>query len=198
MHPAGHVGDIWCRMWRYLSWTPPPTDSKYLTMRWWPWWRHHLRVRQVPRAPFMAWLPEHCGVDRVGVLYASATSWTRGCRAAAPAPAPTDAAGAHCRRRGRVFHWWCHGQLVGVLLPRRRLVLGAVQKVAHRHARGGWERRITLRACGAITYRQHAAARGAGGATFCWANGEPEEDILETWSLEPPFSVVERRRAAVG
>ena len=71
MHPAGHVGDIWCRMWRYLSWTPPPTDSKYLTMRWWPWWRHHLRVRQVPRAPFMAWLPEHCGVDRVSVLYAS-------------------------------------------------------------------------------------------------------------------------------
>ena len=140
MHPAGHVGDIWCRMWRYLSWTPPPTDSKYLTMRWWPWWRHHLRVRQVPRAPFMAWLPEHCGVDRVSVLYASSDIMDARlpARRRRGALAPTDAgAGAHYRRRGHVFHWWCHGQLVGVLLPRRRLVLGAVQKVAHRHARGG-------------------------------------------------------------
>ena len=204
MHPAGQVSDIWRHMWGFLSWTPPPSDPSHLTMRWWPWWRQHLHVRQVTRAPFMAWLPKHCGVDRVRVLHAT--------RAIMDARLPPrrrrrrggdggrDVASAHYRRRGHVFHWWCHGQLVGVLLPRRRLVLGSVQKVAHRHARHGWERRITLRHCGDITYRQHSS-RGqgtAGGATFCWEAGDSEEQILETWSLEPPFSTMAQRRGGAG
>ena len=195
MHPAGHMSDIWRRMWGFLSWTPPPNNPKHLTMRWWPWWRQHLHVRQVTRAPFMEWLPKHCGVHSVRVLYS-----TRSIMDARlpPRRRRCNGDGAHYRRRGHVFHWWCHGQLVGVLLPRRRLVLGSVQKVAHRHARSGWERRIMLRDCGCITYRQHAA-RGpgiSGEATFCWEGKNLEEQILETWSLEPPFSTMAQRRGA--
>ena len=207
MHRAGHVGHIWRRAWGFLSWAPPPRDARRLTARWWPLWRGHLHVREMTRAPALAWVRDYIGDATLRTLHAT--------RAVMDAPLGRrrslalldDARGrrrpvTQYRRRGHVFHWWCHGQLVGVLLARRRLVLGAVQKVTHQHLRRGWERRILLRGCGYIVYRQQTQERSVGGdvASFRWlrpgAGAEEEEPVVETWSLEPPFVI--RRPATAG
>lgn len=196
-HPAGAVGDIWRKMWGFLSWAPPPRDPQYLTARWWPLWRHHLHVREMMRAPALSWILQHGRVSAIRTLYATQTVMDAPLerRRRKHASVTTH---AQYRRRGHVFHWWCHGQLVGVLLQRRRLVLGAVQKVTHQHLSRGWERRILLRDCGFIVYRQHSQEQPCGGdiAMFRWMNDTQEEPVLETWSLEPPFAV--RRSATVG
>ena len=189
-HPAGHVGHLWRRAWRCLSWAPPPEDEEYLSSRWWPFWRRHLQVRQLLRVPSLRWAARLAGGRPLCELHA--LRQTMDTKYDAKKSLSPRYRGAY-RRRGHAFHWWCHGQLVGILLPGRRLVLGCVRRVRHTHLRRGWERRICIEGLGDVVYRQHTV-HGSGG-TFCWLHDvhavtPREETILETWSLEPPVSIV--------
>ena len=193
VHAAGLVGHLWRAAWRCVSWVPPPQDDRYLAARWWPFWRRHLQVRQLLRAPSLRWAARLAGgpARALHALRATMDAGHHGWRR----DVSSRYRGAY-RRRGSAFHWWCHGQLVGVLLPGRRLVLGCVRRVRHTHLRNGWERRVCIEGLGDIVYRQHAAR--AGGGAFCWlraaaARGAPQEEaILEAWSLEPPAPAARR------
>lgn len=178
---AGAHHLLWRAMWPMLCWAPVPEDEQVLTMRWWPYWCQHLQVIQVPRFPALAWwCPAQLGPSTLRRVYANARD------VESPARLYKVPRGGAC---GKTFRLWCRGQLIGVLLPGRRLVLGAVQNILHTHVRRGWVRHIRLQGWGDVLFERSRDPR------FRWLNGKKEECVVVARSLERPRKV---RGAAAG